>query len=94
VSLRKTPVTVGEHQQLGLALARMRDELLSITVWLGGEHLPKNHAIVNRLGAARKKIDEARSVLENVMYDHHDGQPGVSTEVYYPDQDRRQRTTG
>lgn len=86
MTTRKKPVTVAEHQQLGLALARMRDELTSISTWLGNEHLPTKHPVLGRLTSARKRIDDARSDLENVMYNDHAGQPGASPEVYYPDQ--------
>jgi hypothetical protein len=89
MTARREPITVAEHRQLGLTLARMRDELVQIGVWLGSERLPKNHAIVRRLETARNRIDDTRSDLENIMYDRHDGQPGVSTEVYYPDQTAR-----
>jgi hypothetical protein len=85
MTARKTPLTLDEHQQLGPALARMRDELVSIEVWLSGEHLPTNHLVVRRLVAAIINIDQARSELENVMFGQHAGQPGVSPDVYYPD---------
>jgi len=89
VTRRKTPTTLDEHRQLGLALAGMRDELMRISVWLANGHLPKAHPVVRHLNAAYNRIDEARCDLENEMYDHHDGQPGVSTDIYYPDKEQR-----
>jgi hypothetical protein len=93
MSNRRKPLTLDEHRQLGLTLAVMRDELVSIDVWLSNEHLPKSHPAVRRLEAAVKRIDAARSDLEEFMYDHHDDERGVNTWVYYPDPaDRKARS--
>lgn len=63
---RRTPLSLEEHRQLGLALAAMRDELMRITTWLASEHLPKSHPAVRALKSAYGRADDARAVLANV----------------------------
>ena len=91
---RRTPMTVKEHEELGLTLAVMRDELIKIQVWIGNNHLPKNHAAVRALALASRRLDKARSELENVMFAEHanfiQSFGDASTSVYYPSQEVRE----
>ena len=89
MSMRKKPFEDGEHVQLGLTLARMRDELTSIYVWLGNERLPKGHAAVRDIDNAIKRLDGARSKLENVMFTAD--REHASPDVYYPSRQARER---
>lgn len=89
MSSRRKPFEIGEHVQLGLTLAAMRDELTSMYVWLGNERLPKSHAVVRDIDNAIKRIDRARSNLENEMFAAD--REHASTDVYYPSRQARER---
>jgi hypothetical protein len=94
VTARRTPLTLEEHRQLGLALAGIDRQLGQIWVWLGNERLPKNHAAVRRMQTVRKRLGDARSDLENVMFGGpHGSEPGATTRVYYPHREDREART-
>jgi hypothetical protein len=84
VSTRKKPMPLDEHRNLGLALDAMYRELTQIWVWLGNEHLPKSHKAVRKLETAASRLAAARSDLENLMFDQHNGDPGATTRIYFP----------
>jgi hypothetical protein len=65
MTARRTPLTLDEHRQVGLALAAMRDEMMRIGTWLANEHLPKNHPAVWALRSAGGRADDARTALLN-----------------------------
>lgn len=88
-------MTMAEHRELGLALARMRDELVKITVWLPNKHLPKSSPAVTALSQALDKIDKAMDKLDSQVFaDYPPGDGGAGQElmtVYYPHMEDRER---
>jgi hypothetical protein len=85
----KPKLTFDEHVEMGLALASMRDELLHRHVQLANAYPRSGPPAVpaKKLNAAVNAIDEARSALENALFQEHPGP--AETTVYYPqDEDR------
>lgn len=81
---RKAPMTYEQHVELGRLLAGIRDELVGRSVQLANAYTktgPKA-APANKLRAATKAIDEARSLLEAKLYAEF---PELAaTTAYYP----------
>ncbi|MFF6794323.1 hypothetical protein ACFY9C_35235 [Streptomyces filamentosus] len=85
----KPRMTFEEHVEMGLGLARLRDELVHRTVQLSNAY-PKSgpeSVPAQRLEKALNAIDKARSELEDMLYGEHQEQAGTS--VYYPQRENR-----
>ena len=87
--MTKPRLTIEEHQQLGLRLAAIRDELLHLGTDLmnayprsGPEAVP-----AQKLTAAREAVDQARCELDNAMFREHPRQG--ETTFYYPQSEDR-----
>lgn len=85
----KPRLTLEQHTTMGLRLAAIRDELLHLSVQLsnayprqGPESIPEK-----KLETAYRALDEARSVLENHLFNEHPAT--AETSVYYPSQEDR-----
>ncbi|NUK07477.1 hypothetical protein HRW18_05495 [Streptomyces lunaelactis] len=79
----KPRLTEEQHAELGRKLAAMQSQLVSIHVQLlnaypmqGAESRP-----ARKIDAAAKKLEDARSELENALFRDH---PNATTGVYYP----------
>ncbi|MFF2731813.1 hypothetical protein ACFVS9_28380 [Streptomyces sp. NPDC058008] len=87
--MTKPRLSAEEHQQLGLRLAAIRDELLHLGTDLmnaypkyGPEAVP-----ARRLTAAYEAVDQARCELDNLMFREHPRQG--ETTFYYPQTEDR-----
>lgn len=75
------PMTLDEHKALGAELLAMRERLGRLAMEL--DHaVPKARS---RALAAQSKLDELRSVLDDVVFqDHPNGTTAALAAVYYP----------
>lgn len=87
--MTKPRLTVEEHQQLGLRLAAIRDELLHLHVHLSGAYPRTGPEAMpaRKLDEARAAVDQARCELDHALFREHpnDGE----TTFYYPQQEDR-----
>ncbi|MFF3128525.1 hypothetical protein ACFVRD_41080 [Streptomyces sp. NPDC057908] len=90
---KKSKLTADEHADLGRRLAVMRDELSHIHVQLSGAYAQTGPASLpaKKIVAARKALDEARSGLENALYQEYP--ESAATTVYYPHPEDRTSAT-
>ena len=85
----KPRLTLAEHQDLGLALACMRDELQKRSIQLARAY-PRSGAEAvpgKMLDEALELLESARCELDNMMFREH--QDNGTTQAYYPDDDQR-----
>ena len=86
-------LTIDEHKELGLKLAKMRDELGAISVQLSHAYTLASglNGLTER---AQHYIDRLRIRLENYLYDEHGNEllrNGIDAhKFYYPSQEERQ----
>lgn len=82
--MTKPRLTVEEHQQLGLRLAAIRDELLHLGTQLTNAYPRSGLEAVpaRRLDEARVAVDQARCELDHALFREH--RAWTDTTVYYP----------
>lgn len=78
--MTKKALTQAEHDQLGLELATMRDDLVRRTTRL--KNSPGPAAAAAALTDAYRAIDRARSLLEDVCFQDHPAT--ATTHTYWP----------
>jgi len=78
---RKTPLTPGEHAELGATLAAIRDELLRRSVRVANAY-PANAPQVRHLNKALDALESTRSALDSALPREHPG--AFDTHTYYP----------
>ncbi|MEU2755951.1 hypothetical protein ACH4GG_27365 [Streptomyces albidoflavus] len=83
----KPKLTFEEHLEMGRALKVARNDLLNRQVTLANAYPRSGQPGVpsKKLEAAVRAIDEARSALDNAVFNEHPGQ--ADTKVYYPNLD-------
>ncbi|MFC8207978.1 hypothetical protein [[Kitasatospora] papulosa] len=87
--MTKPRLTAEEHQQLGLRLAAIRDELLHLGTYLSNAYPRSGPEAVpaRRLDEAREAVDQARCELDHAMFREHPRQG--ETTFYYPQTEDR-----
>ncbi|ASY37039.1 MULTISPECIES: hypothetical protein [unclassified Streptomyces] len=85
----KPKLSFEEHVEMGRRLASLRDELTHQRVKIANAYPLSGPAAVpaNKLEAAVKAIDLARSELENALFREHPDE--ARTSVYYPPSEER-----
>jgi hypothetical protein len=87
--MTKPRLTLEEHQQLGLRLAAIRDELLHLHVQLENAYPRSGLEAVpaQKLNVAYTAVDQARCELDHALFREHprDGE----TAFYYPQTEDR-----
>lgn len=81
--MAKNPLTLEEHRNLGLELARTQDRLVELSVDLANRY-GKNSKISTRSKAAHTRLSELRSLLEEELFKEHPDLDRQGVEVYYP----------
>jgi len=95
MSARKTKMTLDEHREMGLYLARANDELVGRSVTISNSKSksdPRAGRVDRSLKRAIDGLRQARSELENMMFaDYPEETRGQDAlQVYYPTQVIRQ----
>jgi hypothetical protein len=81
----KPRMTLEQHVEMGRALAGIREGLQHRSVQIANAYPRSGREAIpaRKLQAAIERLDEARSALENAMFDEHPDEG--TTNVYYPD---------
>lgn len=89
---RKVPLSIQQHRDLGIRLARIRDELVEIDCQLRNAYGIKASA-ANKVRSAGVLLDAQRSIMENLVFRDYSEAEGASIALYYPAPELRKRKT-
>jgi len=80
---RKNGLTFERHQAIGAELQELTGRILAVVLELGDAYpfTGERGRAIKHLDAARKKVDLARSCLDDRVFDEHPGEATPS--VYY-----------
>jgi hypothetical protein len=87
VGFRKNRLTLDQHRELGKSLARIRDEVVDMSVLVSNSYLKNNGKqnlkAGNYLLKAYSLLDSARCYLECDLFNQFEADV-ASTHIYYP----------
>ena len=85
---RKPGLTFERHREIGLELARIRDQLTELMCEIGNAY-PKASEPARIAQTVTRPLDRLRSTLESRMFAEHQGNNEATTHVYYPSPEAR-----
>jgi len=84
----KPGLSIERHQEIGLELARVRDQLTALACEIGNAY-PKASEAGRIAQTMTRPIDRLRGALESRMFAEHQGDGEATTHVYYPSPETR-----